>query len=76
MKLDCFPLTCRTCQCTLNVEGFHTCNIREMADDGIKNRGVELDHVTRIIRNNETRYDHVKFKQVVEPWAQRVAIRV
>jgi hypothetical protein len=41
-----------------------------------KNRGVELGHVTRIIRNNETRYDHVKFKQVVEPWAQRVAIRV
>lgn len=41
-----------------------------------KNRGVELGHVTRIIRNNETRNGHVKFKQVVEPWAQRVAIRV
>jgi len=32
--------------------------------------------VTRIIRNNETRNDHVKFKQVVVTWAQRVAIRV
>ena len=41
-----------------------------------KNRGDELGHVTRIIRSNETRNDHVKFKQVVEPWAQRVAIRV
>jgi hypothetical protein len=41
-----------------------------------KNRVDELGHVTRIIRNNETRNDHVKFKQVVEPWAQRVAIRV
>jgi hypothetical protein len=27
-----------------------------------KNRGDELGNVTRIIRNNETRNDHVKFK--------------
>jgi hypothetical protein len=73
MKLDCFPLTCRTCQCTLNVEGLHTCNITEMADGGTKI--VEMSSA-RIIRNNETRNDHVKFKQVVEPWAQRVEIRV